>query len=129
MKLHNILIGLLVLSALSSCKKPSEEAVRPGLTISSTYDGRNFSANTADETTLGNSFGTLADEMDLGANVAYTLNSTTLNNIYTAGTPSLSSVTPINLSNEITKTGGWFELMATASGNSWTPAADRKSVV
>jgi len=121
MKFSYILTPLLVVTLLASCTKKEEET-QPAISVPSAYNATNYTTNAADEIALGERFEALADEMDLGASTANTLSATTLKTLFDAGTPSLSDVTPANLKTAMTTTGGWFDLMATASGNTWTPA-------
>ncbi len=120
MKRKNIYVfGILGLFLITSCKKP--EPVKETLVVPTSYDGANFTTNTTAQNALINQLKALTDEAKNGRNAANTVTQQALQNLFVAGSPALSSEITTYFKNKLENTGGWFDELAKASGNTWTP--------
>lgn len=116
-KSHLLLLLFSASVAFTSCKKDDEET--PGktpLSIPSEYVSASYDANTTAEATLRTQFKALGDAMKAGNNVANKVEVSTLNNLFTTGSPSLKSVTNAAFA---AKVEAWFELISASSQNTF----------
>lgn len=113
---------LFILGALlvASCKKKQEP--RPALVIPETYDGTNFATNAATQRNVLAQLSALTAEAQKGRNAANTVTKTALDNLFNTGSPSLANIVTAYFKGRLEGTGGWFDELAKASGNSYTPA-------
>jgi hypothetical protein len=121
MNFINVLSLLLVGGLLiTSCKKdlPAEETQ---LQIPSSYDGQNFESNAASQLALVQQLIDLSAAMKVGRTSGNVVAKTDLDNLFTVGSPSLADEITNYFQNKIEGTGGWFDELAKASGNNWTP--------
>jgi len=119
-----LLVAISAMFLASSCKKKKkEEEEKPPLEIPSKYDGTTFINNTGTQTSLINQLTALTDEAKKGRNSANTVSQATLESLFTAGTPSLSVEITTYYKGKLEGNGGWFDELAKASGNTWTPQA------
>lgn len=118
------ILSVLVAGGLvfSSCKKdePEEE---PELKIPSSYNGQNFETNAADQLTLVQQLIDLSTAMKVGRTSGNVVAKSDLDNLFNIGSPSLGDEVTNYFKNRIEGTGGWFDELANASGNNWTPQA------
>jgi hypothetical protein len=122
MKITTILIATVLSTALVvSCKKKNSE--RPDLVVPTTYDGSKFAANTATQEALITQLTALTNEAKNGRNEANTVTQANLQNLFIAGSPSLSAEVTSYFKTRLEGTGGWFDELAKASGTTWTPQA------
>ncbi len=122
MKKISIVLGTLLLAgSITSCKKEEKEKAK--LEIPSTYDGTNFNANTVSQDALIKQLTALTDEAKRGRNSANTVEKSDLDDLFTIGTPSLSSEITSYFKGKLEGTNGWFDELAKASGTTWTPKA------
>jgi hypothetical protein len=122
MKKISIVLGaLLLVGSISSCKK--EEKEKDKLEIPTTYDGTNFNANTVTEDALIKQIVALTDEGKKGRNLDYIISKSTLEDLFTIGSPSLSTEITLYYKEKFEGNNGWFDKMAKASGNRWVPQA------
>lgn len=117
-KKYLILTSSLLLTLVIGCKKPAE---KDPLNVPSVYDGTNFAANTATENAVLTQLIALTDEAKKGRTAANSVASSELLSLYEAGNPSLSSVTSNYYKGILTQSGGWFDVLAAASGKTWNP--------
>jgi hypothetical protein len=108
-----LIFGLLTLS-LFSCKKDEQSP----LVIPDSYDASTFDANTVTEYQIRNQLKALVDEMKTGRVEGVTVSATSLNNLYNAGTTSLSSITIASFN---ARMDFFFEELAKASGGTFDP--------
>jgi hypothetical protein len=120
-------VFLMAISAMflvSSCKKKKkEEETKMPLEIPSSYDGSTFINNTGTQTSLINQLTALTDEAKRGRNSANSVSRSALESLFAAGTPSLSVEITNYYKGKLEGNGGWFDELAKASGNTWTPQA------
>jgi hypothetical protein len=105
---------------MASCKKTEP---KKALEIPSTYDGSAFQANTAQQTALLSQLTALTDEAKKGRNAANTVTLSALENLFNAGSPSLSAEATAYYKGKLSGSGGWFDELAKGSGTSWFPQA------
>ena len=103
-----------------SCKK--KDTPRPDLQIPANYDGTNFASNAATQQNVLSQLTALAAEAQRGRNATNTLAKTDLDNLFSAGNPSLANVITTYFRGRLEGSGGWFDEIAKASGNTYTPA-------
>lgn len=97
-KFHSILF-LAVALIFTSCEK-DDEVVVP-LTIPTSYDATTFTANTTAEYELRANFTALINEVKKGRVANTTVSATKLNELFNAGTNSVSKYAPITVKNQI----------------------------
>lgn len=122
MKKISIILGAFLLAgSITSCNKDKDE--KKALTVPSSYDGANFTANTTEQEALVVQLIALTDEAKKGRDAANTVTKSALEDLFTAGSSSLSSQVTTYYKNKLEGTGGYFDELAKASGKTWTPKA------
>ena len=116
----SIFFGLIVLALALSCKK--KEDPRPNLVIPTSYEGTTFSANSATQRNVITQLANLTTEAQRGRNAANTITKSALDDLFNAGNPSLANVITSYFKGRLEGSGGWFDELAKASGNTYTPA-------
>jgi hypothetical protein len=127
--IKNITVALLIATTFVACKKDKED-----LQIPDNYDGSTFDANTVQEYEIRAQLKTLTDEMKKGRVNGVTVDASTLNNLYNAGTKSLSSITVSQYSAQIqallnelaTASGGTYDATLPVSGQGGTYGGSTK---
>lgn len=109
-------LSLAVSLAFSACKKDEN---KPSLNIPSAYDGSNFEANTTTERALVTQLSALTSIMQKGRTKSNTVEKSKLDSAFTAGNPSLASIITSYYKGRIEGTGGWFDELAKASGDTF----------
>jgi len=120
MKRFSIILGIFVLLCVAACKK--KDTPRPALQIPESYDGTNYATNATTQRNLLNQLSALTAEAQRGRNAANTVTKAALDNLFNAGNPSLANVITAYFKGRLEGTGGWFDELAKASGNTYTPA-------
>ncbi|MFN3317059.1 MAG: hypothetical protein ACK40K_09625, partial [Raineya sp.] len=105
---------------LCSCKK--KDTPRPDLLVPEAYDATNFAGNSTAQIGVLDRLTNLTKEAQRGRNVANTVTKSALDNLFNEGNPSLASVVTAYFKGRLEGTGGWFDELAKASGNTYTPA-------
>jgi hypothetical protein len=122
MRKISIVLGTLLLAgSIISCDKDEKEKAK--LEIPSAYDGTNFNANTVTQDALIKQLTALTDEAKRGRSSVNTVTKSDLDNLFTTGTPSLSTTITSYFKGKLEGTNGWFDELAKASGKTWTPKA------
>lgn len=103
---------------LSSCQESSE--LDP-LVIPESYDGAAFSTNSTTELAVVAKLKALRDEAFKGRTNGTAVSATTLNSLYTTGTPSLKTLNTTYYNSKIEGDNGYLAQLAAASGNTWNP--------
>lgn len=119
--IHFWLLLSLAVIGLSSCG--DDDDMRAALDIPADYDGSAFAANTATQTALLNQLSALSSEAQKGRDAANTVSRQALEDLFTAGNPSLSATVTAYFKGKLEGNGGWFDELAKASGTTWTPQA------
>lgn len=101
---------------LTSCKKKE----RDPLNLPDSYTSSDYELNTAEESAIRNQLAELSSYMKRAENAANRLNADSLNNRFSSGTASLSSLTPLYFRQLITNS--WFPVLVNCSGNNYDPA-------
>lgn len=109
---------LLVITFLTACK---EDDTRPELVIPTTYEATNYSTNAATQIGVVNQLIALTDEAKKGRVAGTTITKTALDNLFTAGNPSLQSIATTYYKGKLEGTNGWFDELTKASGGTYTP--------
>lgn len=109
-----LFLGIITLS-LFSCKDDDENTT---LVIPENYDASTFEANTTTEYEIITQLSNLASEMKKGRDEGVTVNASTLNSLYNAGSTSLNSITIPSYSSRM---NFFFEELAKASGGTFDP--------
>jgi hypothetical protein len=119
-------ILLAVASAMflvTSCKKQKKEEEKTPLEIPASYDGSTFVNNTGTQSALIDQLVALTNEAKKGRTSTNTVSSATLDGLFTSGALPLSSEITAYYKGKLQGTGGWFDELSKASGNTWTPQA------
>lgn len=103
-----------------ACKK--KDTPRPDLQLPANYDGTNFATNAATQRNVLSQLSALTAEAQRGRNAANTVTKAALDNLFNTGNPSLANVITTYFKGRLEGTGGWFDELAKASGNTYTPA-------
>ena len=109
--IKNITVALFIATTFVACKKDKED-----LQIPDSYNGSTFEANTTQEYEIRSQLKTLTDEMKKGRVNGVTVDASTLNDLYSAGTKSLSSITISQYNAQIP---ALFNELAAASGGTY----------
>lgn len=117
----HILLLLAAVSLLSACK--DEQTPTPSLNIPETYNGSSFTTDAASELALRGRLNALVDEAKRGRDAANTVELTVLENLYTAGTPSVQASANSYFRGRLEGANGWLAELAKASGNTYTPGS------
>jgi len=102
---------LSVLALLTSCKQETEPLVIPD-----SYDGSGFAANAATELAVRSQLSALSSGMKVGRDAANTVDAATLESLFEAGSPSLSTVATDYYGGLVE---GWLPELAAASGQTY----------
>ncbi|MBV6442108.1 MAG: hypothetical protein DYG98_01825 [Haliscomenobacteraceae bacterium CHB4] len=105
---------LFVVSVFTAC----DDKDKTPLDIPSAYDGTAFETNAATQIGVLSRFTSLVNEAKKGRATGQTVSLDSLNYWYTAGNPTLQSLTSVYYSG---KTPEWTAQLALASGNTYTP--------
>lgn len=122
-------VALIIATSFVACKKDKKD-----LQIPDTYDGSTFETNTTQEYEIRAQLKTLTDEMKKGRVNGVTVDASTLNSLYNAGTKSLSSITisqynaqiPTLLNELAAASGGTFDATLPVSGQGGTYGGSSK---
>lgn len=117
------MLGSMLVFGLISCKKKEKEESKPALQIPSTYDGSNFTANSTSTRTIADQLIALVNKVKEGRDSTKTITKTDLDNLFTAGTTSLASITTSYYKGRLDMASGWFNDLAQASGSGYTPGS------
>ncbi len=113
---------LLALTFLTfSCK--DKETVKAQLQIPTAYDGAGFSTNAATQLAVRQQLTAITDEAKKGRVNGVVIAKPVLDNLFTAGNPSLKSVNTPYYAGKLEGTGGWLDKLAKASGGTYVPSA------
>jgi len=127
MKLKFLLLGSVAITLMfTSCEKDEITPIAPintNLTIPDSYDGANFDGNASAQLLVIDQLSALTAEAKRGRDVNNTVTKTDLDNLFTTGTPSLSSEVTTYFKAKLEGENGWFDELAKSSGNSWSPEA------
>jgi hypothetical protein len=114
--------GLLALSFFAtSCKKDKDDDVKPALTIPAAYDAAAFDANAMTQLAVADRLVAIGAEARKGRTPGTVVLPTTLESLYTAGTPSLQSLATPYYHNLLSGPTGYLAQLAAASGGTYTP--------
>lgn len=125
MRLKNSLLALLAITLVfTACKKDDEKEEpnnnTPELMIPTSYDSTAYQANIEGVKNIRTQMDALVTEIKKGR-TGTVLTASGINTIYTAGTPSLQSITSTFYTGALAGSNGWFEEVAKASGNTFHP--------
>lgn len=128
MKSHRIkylVIALFLGFGMTACKKKEKEESKPSLQVPSTYDGANFTTNSASAKAITDQLSALVSKAKEGTDSTKTVNRTDLENLYTASVSgtSLSNLTSTYYKGRLEGAAGWFNDLAQASGSGYTPGS------
>jgi hypothetical protein len=123
MNLKNALSLLVFFGLLFSACKKDEPEEETELQIPSSYDGQNFESNAASQLSVVQQLVDLSTAMKVGRTSGNVVAKADLDNLFNVGTPSLADEVTSYFKDNIEGTGGWFDELAKASGNNWTPQA------
>ncbi len=118
-----VIIALMLVLGLISCKKKEKEQNQPSLQIPSTYDGANFITNSAAAKAITDQLTALVNKAKEGRDSTKTVSKTDLDNLFTAGTTSLASITTTYYKNRLDAPAGWFNDLAQATGSGYLPGS------
>lgn len=110
---------LLVVVLFSACTK--DESPAPTFEVPANYDSANFRSDVATANSLRIQLNTLVNEAKRGRIVTNTVLASTLEQLYTASSPSLRDATRVYYNGLLSGTNGFFAELAAASGNSYSP--------
>ena len=119
--IRNITLLLALTLLAFSCKE--KETVKAQLQIPAAYDGAGFSTNAATQLAVRQQLAAITDEAKKGRVNGVKLTKTTLDNLFTIGSPSLKSVNTTYFAGKLEGSGGWLDELAKASGGTYTPSA------
>ena len=110
-----------IITLLFNCKG-KEPVVIPALSIPTVYTSTNFSTNALTQTTVVNQLNALTTEAKKGRVSGTLVAKTALDNLFNAGINSLATLATPYYKGKLEGTNGWFDKLAQASGNTYTPA-------
>ncbi len=116
-----LVLSCLFIFALVSCKKNNE---RPALEVATAYDNTNYATQASTQTTVVTQLVNITNEAKKGRVNGVVVTKTNLDNLFNAGNPSLSGVSTSYFRGKLEGTNGWFDELAKASGNAYTPSAN-----
>lgn len=116
-------IAVIALFGLTSCKKKEKEESKPALQVPSSYDGTNFTANSTNTKAIADQFIALVNKAKEGRDSTKTVSKTDLDNLFTAGTTTLASITTSYYKGRLDAPTGWFNDLAQASGSGYVPGS------
>lgn len=104
--------------ALASCEKDPDPLV-----ISATYNGTDYTTNSAVQYKVRTNLAALVTEIKKGRTEGVTLDYNTLEQLYTTDAPALNTLTTDYYHNRLSGTGNWLNELANASGTVYAPGA------
>ena len=104
---------------MAACKKDE----KPPLAIPTTYDASVYNTNTTTQYAVRNQLDAFVNEAKKGRAAGIVVDASTLRQLYTAGTPSLKSLTTSYYDGLLDGAGGWIQELSNASGGAYTPGA------
>lgn len=104
---------------LTSCGKDEKAP----LEIPANYNGAAYQANTTTQYAVRGQLDAFIAEAKKGRTAGIIVDATTLRQLYTAGNPSLKSITTTYFDGKLDGGTGWIEELANASGLGYTPGA------
>lgn len=118
-RLTNSLVLFVALSlALTSC---DPDKTVPALTIPTTYESANFTANTATQASVGSRITNMTTEAKKGRTAGKTVSADSLIYWFTTGSPNLKTVGTTYFAGKLENP--WITEIAKASGGTYTPSA------
>jgi hypothetical protein len=114
------LLSVFVLVGFFSACNDDDDPKAP-LVIPAEYDGASFVANTATETTVLNSLAAITTEAKKGRTNGTVVTLESLQGLYTAGSPTLKSVSTTYFAGKMEGAGGYMDELAKASGGTYAP--------
>jgi len=117
------ILAVIAIFGLSACKKKEKEEPKPSLQVPSSYDGTNFTANSTNTKAIADQLAALVNKAKEGRDSTKTVTKTDLDNLFTAGTTSLASITTSYYKGRLDAVTGWFNDLAQASGSGYTPGS------
>ncbi len=109
--------ALFLLSFLiTSCKKDKKT-----LEIPATYDASAYQVNTTNQYAVRDQLDAFISEAKKGRTAGVVVDAAVLNQLYTAGNPSLKSLTTAYYDGRLSDTNGWIQELSNASGGAYTP--------
>jgi hypothetical protein len=119
-KLFSFGLLCISISLFTACE---EDEKRPDLVIPTAYEATNYATNAATQRAVVSQLVSLTDEAKKGRVSGATVTKTALDNLFTAGSPSLQAVITSYFKGKLEGTNGWFDELAKASGGTYTPSA------
>lgn len=117
------LIAIVAIFALTACKKKEKDESKPALQIPANYDGTNFTTNSATTQAIADQLVALVNKAKEGRDSTKTVAKADLDNLFTAGTISLASITTPYYKERLDAPTGWFNDLAQASGSGYVPGS------
>jgi len=111
-KTFYFLFACCMAALLNSCTKDEKAP----LNIPAAYDGTSFAANTGTENAVRGQLEALVTEVKKGRTAGTVLDLSVLSGLYSAGNPSLKSLSTTYYAGRLDGSGNWFDEMAKASG-------------
>ncbi len=108
-----------VLFLVSACKKNDE---RPALQVAAAYNDSNYATQASTQINVVTQLINITNEVKKGRVNGVVINKTTLDNLFNAGNPSLSSLIMPYYKSKLEGTNNWFDEIAKASGGTYTPS-------
>jgi hypothetical protein len=109
--------ALFLLSFLiTSCKKDKKP-----LEIPTTYDASAYQVNTTNQYAVRGQLDAFISEAKKGRTAGVVVDAAVLNQLYSAGNPSLKSLTTAYYDGRLGGTNGWIQELTNASGGAYTP--------
>jgi hypothetical protein len=118
MKKTTYIFATIITLFLASC---NENEPKAPLIIPTEYDGSTFSANTTTQNAVLAALTAQVNEAKKGRTPGTTVTLTSLQNLYTAGSPSLKTVSTTYFAEKMEGTGAYLDELAKASGGTYTP--------
>jgi hypothetical protein len=109
-----------VCGLFAACDNDDDVTKQP-LVIPTTYDGATFDANTTTQKAVTAQLKAITDEAKKGRVNGTSVSKSTLDNLFTTGTPSLKSVSTTYYAGKLEGETGWLAELAKASGGTYTP--------
>jgi len=101
---------------ISSCKKDKKP-----LEIPTTYDASAYQVNTTNQYAVRGQLDAFISEAKKGRTAGIVVDAAVLNQLYSAGNPSLKSLTTAYYDGRLSGTNGWIQELSSASGGAYTP--------
>jgi hypothetical protein len=116
--INRIIVPVLLAITVFAC---SEEDPKAPLIIPTTYDASTFAANTTTQNAVLTALANQVTEAKKGRTPGTVVTLTALQNLYTAGSPSLKTVSTTYYVGKMEGTGGYMDELAKASGGTYAP--------